>query len=80
MSKEEREIEHDIEDAPGTEEIENLFPPPASPSQIAKVWMKLPAFWPDAAEVWFAQADTQFAIHSISVSKTKFYHAVTVLP
>ena len=42
--------------------------------------MKLPAFWPDAAEVWFAQADTQFAIRNISVSKTKFYHAVSVLP
>ena len=42
--------------------------------------MKLPAFWPDAAEVWFAQADTQFAIGNVSVSKTKFYHAVAVLP
>ena len=42
--------------------------------------MKLPAFWPDAAEVWFAQADTQFAIQNISVSKTKFYHVVMVLP
>ena len=30
--------------------------------------MKLQAFWPDAAEVWFAQADAQF------------YHVVAVLP
>ena len=42
--------------------------------------MKLPAFWPDAAEVCFDQADAQFAIRSISLSKTKFYHAVPVLP
>ena len=42
--------------------------------------MKLPAFWPDAAEVWFAQADAQFAIRNLSSSKTKFYHAVAVLP
>ena len=42
--------------------------------------MKLLAFWPDAAEVWFVQAETQFAIRIVSVSKTKFYHAVTVLP
>ena len=37
-------------------------------------------FWPEAAEVWFAQADAQFAIKSIYVSKTKFYHAVASLP
>ena len=42
--------------------------------------MKLPAFWPDGAEVWFAQADTQFAIKAVTLSKTKFYHMVAVLP
>ena len=42
--------------------------------------MKLPVFWPDAAEVWFAQANAQFTIKAITVSKTKFYHAVTSLP
>ena len=39
--------------------------------------MKLPVFWP---EVWFSQADAQFAMGSVTVSKTKFYHAVAVLP
>ena len=42
--------------------------------------MKLPTFWPDAAEVWFAQRDAQFAIQNVTISKTKFYHAVAVLP
>ena len=42
--------------------------------------MKLPTFWPDAAEVWFAQADAQFAIRNVRISKTKFYHGVAVLP
>ena len=42
--------------------------------------IKLPAFRHDAAEVWFAQADGQFAIKAVTVSKTKFYHAVAVLP
>ena len=46
----------------------------------ANVSMKLPIFWPDAAEVWFAQADAQFAIRSVTDSKTNFYHAVAVLP
>ena len=77
MSKEKTEISN----APGLEDIGNLFPPSSSVSSspIANVYMKLPAFWPDAAEVWLAQADTQFAIRSISVSKTKFVHAVAVL-
>ena len=42
--------------------------------------MKLPAFWPDAPEVWFAQTDGQFAIRNVLVSKTKFYQMVAVLP
>ena len=42
--------------------------------------MKLPVFWSDASEVWFAQRDAQFAIKAITVSKTKFYHAVASLP
>ena len=49
----------EVIEPPGLEEISNLFPPsaPASPSPVANVLMTLPAFWPDAAEVWFAQAD-----------------------
>ena len=64
-----------IDDAP--------FPSPADAVPVvasSAVHMKLPAFWPDAAEVWFAQADAQFAIRNISSSKTKFYHAIAVLP
>ena len=41
--------------------------------------MKLPTFWPDTAEVWFAQADAKLMIQSVTLSKTKFYHAVAVL-
>ena len=47
---------------------------------MANVSKKLPAFWPDAAEVWFAQVEVQFAIRNVTVSKTKFYHAGAVLP
>ena len=79
MSKAEREIK----DAPRLKEIGNLFPPSASfsLSPVANnVFMKLPTFWPDAAEVWFTQADSQLAICSITVSKNKFYSTVAVLP
>ena len=44
-----------VEDAPRLEEIGNLF---LRSTPVANtISMKLPAFWPDAAEVWFAQAD-----------------------
>ena len=57
----------------------DLLSPPSVPV-AANVALKLPVFWPEAAEVWFAQTDVQFAIKSITVSKTKFYHAVASLP
>ena len=57
-------MENEIKEASGLEDIRNFFPPlsPASPSLKANLSMKLPAFWPDTAEVWFTQADAQFAI------------------
>ena len=61
-----------FKDAPGLEEISQLFPPSSSSAPVANTLMKLPA----AAEVWFAQADAHFSIRSITVSKTKFYNVV----
>ena len=55
-------------------------PPSPSVPVAANVTLKLPVFWPNTAKVWFAQADVQFAIKTITVSKTKFYHAVASLP
>ena len=51
-------VESEIDDAPRLEDVRNLFPPSssASPSPMVNVSTKLPAFWPDTAEVWFAQA------------------------
>ena len=72
-----------IEEAPGLGDIESLFPPTSASDSVrlaANVSMKLPVFWPDAAEVWFAQADAQFAIRNVTVSKKKFYNSVAVLP
>ena len=64
-------------------DIKTLFPPTTASNAVplvANVLMKLPVFWPDVAEVWFAQADTQFTSRNMTVSKTKFYHAVADLP
>ena len=49
-------------------------------SVASNVSLKLPAFWPDATEVWITQADAQFAIKHVMVSKTKFYPTVAILP
>ena len=59
----------------------DLLPSPSPSVPVAAYFaLKLPVFWPDAAEVCFAKADAQFAIRSVTVSKTKFYHAVASLP
>ena len=72
-----------IEEAPGMGDIKVLFPPTSTSDAVslaANVSMKLPVFWPEAAEVWFAQADAQFCDQNMTFSKTKFYHTVAVLP
>ena len=70
-----------IEEAPGLGYTEALFSPTSDAVPVAaNVSMKLPTFWPDVVEVWFAQADAQFGIRNVTVSKTKFYHVVAVLP
>ena len=58
----------------------DLLPPPPVPVVAANVALKLLVFWHEAADVWFVQDDAQFAIKSITVSKTKFYHTVASLP
>jgi hypothetical protein len=47
---------------------------------VAAVSVKLPPFWVDNAEVWFLQAEAQFAIAGISSERTAFYHVLTALP
>ena len=66
------------EDAPGHVDEGETLPPTVPVANI--VAMKLPTFWPDAAKVWFAQAGAQLVIKAVTMSKTKFYHVVAVLP
>ena len=70
-----------VDEAPGLGDTEALFPPsPDAVPVAANVSMKLPTFWPDAAEVWFAKAYAQCAKWNVTISKTKIYHTVAVLP
>lgn len=46
---------------------------------IAAATVKLPTFWPESPKVWFAQAESQFAIKGISSDETKYHHVVASL-
>ena len=64
-----------VDEAPGLGDTEALFPPsPDAVPVAANNSMKLPT------EVWFEQGDAQFAIRNVTISKTKFYYWVAVLP
>lgn len=43
---------------------------------IFKVGTRLPPFWPEEPELWFAQVEGQFAISGIISDSTKFYYVV----
>ena len=54
-----------VEGDSGSDKAVDSLPP--SVPLANNVVIKLPAFWPDAAEVWFAQADAQFVYHMVAV-------------
>ena len=51
----------------------------ASEAKVSAVSVKLPPFWPNKATLWFAHAEAQFHLRSITVDKTKFAHVLTML-
>lgn len=42
----------------------------------ATVAVKLPEFWKNDPDMWFAQAEAQFALANVTKDETRFYHIV----
>ena len=49
-------------------------------TDIQSVSLKLPQFWADGAKIWFQQAESQFAIRTITAQRTKYLHIIAALP
>ncbi|CAK1603484.1 unnamed protein product [Parnassius mnemosyne] len=54
-----------------TVQAENVIP-----QEIMKVGVRVPPFWPDEPEIWFAQVEGQFAISGITSDSTKFNYVI----
>jgi cleavage and polyadenylation specificity factor subunit 1 len=48
-------------------------------ADVARVAIRLPAFWTNRPASWFAQAEAQFHLAGITSEHTKFYHVIAQL-
>ncbi|CAN7980701.1 unnamed protein product, partial [Ixodes pacificus] len=54
-------------------------PAPVDPTQVAALAIRLPPFWPEDPQLWFAQVELQFLLRRITDQNTKFHHVVSAL-
>lgn len=59
---------------PGFTSEQNIVP--GTSQEVCKVGVRIPPFWPEEPEIWFAQIEGQFAITGITSDATKFHYVV----
>ncbi|XP_041980527.1 uncharacterized protein LOC121734154 [Aricia agestis] len=63
-----------LENSAGTVSIE-----PTLSTNVFKVGVRVPPFWADEPEIWFAQVEGQFNISGITNDSTKFHYVIAQL-
>lgn len=63
--------------APGSSSQKNIISDLSQ--EVCKIGVRIPPFWPEEPEIWFAQIEGQFAISGITSDATKFHHVVSQL-
>lgn len=59
---------------------DDVFHPAAENSgDVFRVGVRIPPFYPDDPELWFAQLEAQFILSNITSDSTKFYYALSHL-
>lgn len=58
---------------------ENNAGPSGGHSEVGKVSVRVPPFWPEEPEIWFAQVEGQFSISGITNDATKFNYVISQL-
>lgn len=48
-------------------------------SDVCRVGVRIPPFWPEKPAIWFAQIEGQFMISNITADATKFYYVISQL-
>lgn len=54
--------------------------PPPNPSNVDHITIKAPEFIENAPTAWFSILEAQFQLRGVTVSTTKYYHALSQLP
>ncbi|XP_026760379.2 uncharacterized protein LOC113519459 [Galleria mellonella] len=49
------------------------------PSEVLRVGVRIPPFWPEEPSLWFAQVESQFTLSKITTDETKFCYLVAQL-
>lgn len=55
---------------------QNTMSEPDKSSEINRIGVRIPPFYPDKPALWFAQLESQFTLANITVDSTKYHYAI----